>query len=272
MRKITGMKKFVNFCVLLCSCVVFGFCYVGGNCTKIYAKEHPKNNSQPKLAIVIDDFGEDRAGVEKMLSLAIKFTGAVMPAMEFSVEDANRLNELGKEVMLHMPMEAYGNLPLSWYGSVLIKNTHTRAEARNILISAIQSVPHVKSVNIHMGTAVCQNKELADEILSVTKERNLPFLDSKTIEGSVFPQIAVEKQAKFLERDNFLEVSGQKNYEFTKTRIREGIETAKQKGWAVVIGHVGPVGGEVTAQVLYDMQNELMQSGVQLVGYSELFL
>ena len=265
-----SMKKYMCLITMLCT-FVFGV-LLPSPISYAKAEERPQESSRPKLAIVIDDFGEDRAGVEKMLSLDIMFTGAVMPSMEFSVEDAERLHKNGKEVMLHMPMEAYGNLPLSWYGPVMIKNTYSKAEARNVLTSAIQSVPHVKSVNIHMGTAVCQNRELAEEILCVTKERNLPFLDSKTIEGSVFPQIAVETQAKFLERDNFLEVSGQKNYQFTKQRLQEGITLAKTKGFAVVIGHVGPVGGETTAQVLQDMQQELKNSGVELVGFSQLFI
>ena len=38
-------------------------------------------NTQPKLAIVIDDFGNNSAGTEEMLALPIPFTGAVMPQM-----------------------------------------------------------------------------------------------------------------------------------------------------------------------------------------------
>ena len=256
------------FCLMLCAVSV-------GKPNSVCRAEEkvPKelDNGLPKLAIVIDDFGEDRVGVETMLSLDIKFTGAVIPFMEFSESDANRLNERGKEVMLHMPMEAYGNLPYSWYGSTLIKNSYSRAEARDVLLKSIDSLPFVKGVNIHMGTAVSQNPELADEILNVAKEKGLGFLDSKTIEGSVFPQIAEGKGVKFAERDLFLEVSGQKSYEFSRRRIEEAVELAKKNGRAILIGHVGPVGGETSANALKDCEEYLKASGVQLVGFSELF-
>ena len=68
--------------------------------------------TKPKLAIVIDDFGEDRRGVEEMLNINAKLTIAVMPADDFSTEDAEKAHAKGHEVILHMPMENETYAPL----------------------------------------------------------------------------------------------------------------------------------------------------------------
>ena len=66
---------------------------------------------KPKLAIVIDDFGSDRHGVEEMLNLKIPLTVAVLPGCEFTTEDAQKAHEHGHEVILHMPMENQTDMP-----------------------------------------------------------------------------------------------------------------------------------------------------------------
>ena len=163
---------------------------------------------KPKMAIVIDDFGYDRQGVKEMLDLDCTLTCAIMPALEFTEADAKDAHEKGHEVILHMPMEAYGNLPLSWYGPLYVANNDTKEEAYNKVSQALNSLPYVNGMNIHMGTALSHNKVLMKEIMRCTKERGMVFLDSRTIEGSICKEVAEEIDAPFLERDIFLEVRG----------------------------------------------------------------
>lgn len=221
--------------------------FVKNNYQSAYAEEQTK----PKLAIVIDDFGYDRKGVSDMLKINLPLTIAVMPGLPYSEADAMEAHEHGHEVILHMPMEAYGNLPESWYGPVMIRNSDTPEKARKTLEGAIDSIPYVNGVNIHMGTAVSQNKKLMNEVLSVTKERNLVFLDSRTIENSVCEEVAKSLNAPFTSRDVFLEI-GCANYNTALKEIREAVKVAKQNGKAIAIGHIGSMGRGETARAIKD--------------------
>ena len=228
-----------------------------------------ENLSKPRMAIVIDDFGYDRKGVDEMLDLNCTLTCAVMPHLEFSEADANRAHEKGHEVILHMPMEAYGNLPLSWYGPLFIANIDSKEVAYNKVNEALNSIPYVNGMNIHMGTALSHNKSLMKEIMRCTKERNLVFLDSKTIENSVCPEIAKEINAPFLERDFFLEVGGA-SYSTAMRRMAEAINYCKANGECIVIGHIGAVGQDLTAKAIRDSLPEIEKAGIEIVPLSAL--
>lgn len=58
-----------------------------------------------KVAIVIDDFGNNMKGTDKMLSLPIPLTVAVMPFLPSTKQDAIGAHKKGHEVIIHMPME-----------------------------------------------------------------------------------------------------------------------------------------------------------------------
>ena len=128
-----------------------------------------------QMAIVIDDFGYDRKGVDEMLDLDCTLTCAVMPSLEFSEADAKNAHEKGHEVILHMPMEAYGNLPLSWYGPLFVANNDSPEVAYNKVNQALNSIPYVNGMNIHMGTALSHNKKLMKKLCDVQKKGILYF-------------------------------------------------------------------------------------------------
>ena len=71
-----------------------------------------------------------------------------------------------------------------------------------------------------------------------------------------------------MERDVFLDSTMEKSV--VEERLREAAEIAKAKGSAVAIGHVGPEGGVLTAQVLAEMAPELEKEGIRFVTVSEL--
>ena len=49
-----------------------------------------------------------------------------------------------------------------------------------------------------------------------------------------------------------------------------GANLAKDRGYAIVIGHVGVHGGEVTAKAIADSIEEIKSSGVEIVPLSKL--
>lgn len=259
------MKKIIVLIFIVLATTMSIFTFLNPK-SEVFAEEQ-----KPKLAIVIDDFGADRHGVEEMLDIPLPLTIAVMPSCEFSEEDANKAFEKGHEVILHMPMQNQSNsTPLSYYGPVFIKNNFTPSEATSTIKSSIESIPHCKGVNIHMGTGVSQNERLITPIMEEVARQNLYFLDSKTIENSVCPKCAEKTGVDFFVRDVFLEPSGSPSYAVAINQLNLAINLAKEKGSAIAIGHVGPVGKEETAKAILNSIDRLNTEGIEVVPLSEL--
>ena len=105
-------------------------------------------------------------------------------------------------------------------------------------------------------------------VLDVVREKGGVFVDSVTTAESKCGTLAGEKGVPLLERDVFLDSTTEKSV--VEERLREAADIAKAKGSAVAIGHVGPEGGVLTAQVLAEMAPELEKEGIRFVTVSEL--
>lgn len=238
---------------------------------KMRAKTQAEESTQPaRLAIIIDDFGMDRRGVEEMLDVDAPLTIAVMPGMDFSTEDAEHAHAKGHEVILHMPMENSSYMPPEYYGPKVVRNNMTEEEAVQLVRECVNSIPHAVGMNIHMGTGVSRNEKLISAIMEEMKAQNKYFLDSKTIEETVCPKCAQETGVRFYLRDVFLEPSGRPSEQTAYNYIMEAGRIAKEKGSAIAIGHVGPVGEEKTANAIKNALKALKNQGVEVVPLSEL--
>lgn len=223
------------------------------------------------LAIVIDDFGGyNRNGVAEMLSLDCPLTCAVMPSCENTFIDAESANKLGHEVILHMPMEAHTKLPEDWYGNIYIKNNDSPQIAREKLEKCLSLVPYAKGVNIHIGSGVSQNTSIMTEIMRCVKEKNMYFCDSKTTINSVCEQCARDCRTAFVSRNEFLEKTHSADYNYARQMLTKAAKTAKQKGYSVVIGHVGAEGGIATYEAIRDSLFEIKNMGIKIVPLSKI--
>lgn len=244
--------------------------FAGGICPQHKINYAKSEENKARLAIVIDDFGMDRRGVEEMLSLQIPLTVAVLPGLDYSTEDAEMAHKNGHEVILHMPMENKGYMPPEYYGPVVIKNAFTESEAKETFINAYKSIPYAVGANIHMGTGVSQNKALLTAIMEEAKNMDAYFLDSKTIMGSKCPEAAKATGVKFYERDFFLEPPGRPSYATAKSELLKAAQHALTMGKAIAIGHVGPVGDVYTARAIKDSLQTIKEMGVEIVPLSQL--
>lgn len=223
------------------------------------------------LAIVIDDFGGyNRNGVSEMLSLDCNLTCAVMPALENTTADAEIANQNGHEVIVHMPMEAHIDLPKEWYGNLYIKNNDTPQIARQKLEQALSLVPYAKGVNVHIGSGVCQNKQIISELMQSLKNNDMYFCDSKTTSHSVCEDCARDCGADFIERNEFLETTHNADYQYARQTLIKSAKMALQNGYSVVIGHVGAEGGITTYQAIKDTLNDIANMGVEIVPLSKI--
>lgn len=260
------MRKFWKngFCYVL----LFAFCFVGGRLTAARQAVKVSNMaSTGKLAIVIDDFGYNGEGTDKMLALPVPFTAAVMPFSQYSVENAKKAVEAGKEVIIHMPMEALTGKP-EWVGDKGVFRKMTDEEIKAVVEEAYSILPDAVGMNNHMGSAIMEDTRCLGVVLDILKKENGFFIDSVTTAKSQGRALAEEKGVPFFARSVFLD--GTNDVETVKENLRKAGKIALRDGKALAIGHVGPEGGEVTQKAIEDLIPELEKEGITFVAAGDL--
>ncbi len=223
----------------------------------------------PKMAIIIDDFGQSRKGVKEIMSIQKPLTFAIMPFLDFSKQDAVNAHEKGFEVMVHLPMQSTDSDIAAWLGPQPITLSLTDAEIKRTVLESIDAIPYAAGVNIHMGTMASENERLMSRVMETVKERNLYFIDSKTSSNSICRTAAEKTGIPFAERDIFLE-NAAKDKLYIENQLEHASRIAVKKGKAVVIGHVGAAGGEITARTIKEMIPVIESKGISLVFASKI--
>ncbi|WP_440118691.1 divergent polysaccharide deacetylase family protein [Paenibacillus sp. QZ-Y1] len=225
--------------------------------------QSPSNHK--KMAIIIDDVGNDMKGTAEILAMPVKLTVAVMPFLSTTKKDAIAAHEKGMDVIVHMPMEPKKGRP-EWLGPGAITSNLTDEEVRERIEKAIDDVPHAIGMNNHMGSKITSDKRIMSIVLDVCRERGLFFVDSRTNFRSVVGELAIAKNMPPIGNDIFLDDHN------TKQRIRKQMDLATQcaidKGMCVVIGHVGHSGLNTSAVVRESVSR--LQGQIEFVGIGDL--
>jgi polysaccharide deacetylase 2 family uncharacterized protein YibQ len=234
--------------------MIVTLCLGSGNESTVRAnKESPAVTK--KIAIVIDDFGNDMLGTDEMMELPIPFTAAIMPFLPTTRRDAEWAHRLGHDVLVHMPMEPIRGKK-SWLGPGAITTDLSDEEIRKRTLAAIADVPFAIGMNNHMGSKVTADKRVMRIILEVCKQNNLIYLDSKTTHKSVVEPLARELGVRMLENNIFMDDIYTRSH-ITK-QARKVHDYVLDHDSTIVIGHVG-VPGKHTAAVLKQSAPALQQ-------------
>ena len=250
--------------------VLFGMCFAGGRGLAAFraAEAEPVSGERRgEIAILIDDFGYGGEGTEEMLALPIPFTAAVMPFSKQTEQDAALVRQAGKEIFIHLPMESLTG-KREWVGEKGIFRDMTDEEIHERTREAFAILPDAAGLNNHMGSAIMEDERSLSAVMDIVKEENAMFVDSLTTPRSVGRTVAAKKGVTFLGRDVFLDSTD--DVEVVKTNLRQAAEIALERGYALAIGHVGPEGGQITAQAIRELIPELEQAGITFVTVSEL--
>lgn len=226
----------------------------------------PAGKSQRKrMAIIIDDAGNDMKGTSEILATPVKLTLAVMPFLPTTKKDAIAAHEKGMDVIVHMPMEPKKGRP-EWLGPGAITSNLTDEEVRERVEKAIDEVPYAVGMNNHMGSKITSDKRIMSIVLDVCQERGLFFVDSRTNFRSVVGELAITKNMPPVGNDIFLDDHN------SKQQIRKQMDLAAQraldKDVCVVIGHVGHTGLNTSA-VVHESVSRL-KGQIEFVGISDL--
>ncbi len=228
----------------------------------------PVNADSDKLqaAIIIDDFGGGIGGVRDFLDGEIQITAAVMPFTEKSTEHALWAHKNGIEVMIHLPMQPKKG-KMSWLGPNPITKNLSPEEVREIVRKAIESVPHAKGLNNHMGSLAVEDETIVRAIVEVAKEHQMYIVDSGTSGRSKFPKVTKELGVPMISRDVFLDDISSIPY-VRKQMLKLAKITEKTKK-GVAIGHVGAT-GRICSLGVFQSLPEFKKRNIEIVPVSTL--
>jgi hypothetical protein len=221
-----------------------------------------EKNATPRLAIILDDLGSDRAAADSIFALPYPLTISVLPNHAHSVEIAEEAHRRGYEVMLHLPMQSVGNETPEAH------ELHPGMPAEEIPMlfeQMMQSVPNATGVNNHQGSQATANGALMEELMPILQKWNLFYVDSRTTAATVAYDTAQRdgvrsgfRNVPFL--DDVAEVSA------VRKQLDRALQGAKEKGEAIAIGHPHPA----TLKALSEVLPQAEARGVHLVYASDL--
>lgn len=192
----------------------------------------PAKIKHPKVAIVIDDMGQNKKAAKELLDINVRFTCAILPHETHSEWIARECRRLGHEVIAHIPMEAKAAHRLGKGG---LYTWMSEVEITETINDDISAVPHASGISNHMGSAFTEDSRAMRAVMPVLKKRSLFFLDSLTTSGSVGNNIAKTAGIKSLRRDVFLDDEDSPAY--IKKQWEKLLKTAGKKGSAIALGH-----------------------------------
>lgn len=223
----------------------------------------PAAEPSARIAIVIDDLGNDAEAVRRISRLSQPVAGSVLPGLPGSGPAARTLAGAGQEVMLHLPMEPHG-FPQVRPGPGVVVRGQTEEEIAAVFSRDLASVPGAVGVNNHMGSAATEDPRVMRAVLREVADRGLFFLDSRTSDATVAAELARELGVPAASRQVFLDRVA------TETAVRSALEElvqrARREGSAVAVAHPYAV----TLAVLEEELPKLAGRGVKVVRVSEL--
>jgi hypothetical protein len=171
--------------------------------------------------------------MERIARWPYKVCGAVLPALAGSGPTARRLEESGKQVLLHLPMEPRN--PRMHPGPGVVLRSQSDEEIARTLESDLDSVPGAAGVSNHMGSAATADPRVMRTVARVLAQRGLFFLDSRTTGATVAREVAREEGVPAVSRRVFLDDVATE-VEVSKA-LEELIARARAEDSAVGLGH-----------------------------------
>ena len=209
------------------------------------------------LTFVFDDAGHNLDQLEYFLRLPFPCTIAVLPGLRYSSESARRIRKAGKQVILHQPMQSV-DLHIN-PGPGAVTPGLSAEQIKNIVRKNLEEIWPVAGMNNHEGSLMTADEAAMSAVLDVVAEKHIFFLDSRTTARSVVAKVAKEKNMAVWERAIFID--NDKSRAAMETQIKKGLSIARQKGSAIMIGHVFTI---ELAELLTEMYPALIEDGFSL--------
>ncbi|QJB57691.1 divergent polysaccharide deacetylase family protein [Pseudodesulfovibrio sp. zrk46] len=193
----------------------------------------PKDKG-PKLAIVIDDIGENLPVLEGLVNLDFQVTLAVWPHATHTRKSVEIIAQKRRDLIIHFPMEPKG-YPRYNPGKDALFVSMTTQEIKQQVAENVSKIPEAIGVNNHMGSRFTGHTKGMEVALAEFKRHGLFFLDSKTTAKSVGRSTARETGIPFYQRDIFID--NVKDVNAIIHQLKKAENVALKRGHAIAIGH-----------------------------------
>ncbi|HYW90853.1 MAG TPA: divergent polysaccharide deacetylase family protein [Gammaproteobacteria bacterium] len=221
------------------------------------AARDPRPGVQGRISIIIDDLGQELDPGEQAVSLPGPVACAFLPDRPHTRQLADRAWRNGKEVMLHLPLEAIRDLPLGAGGITLDMGP---VQFRRVVRRDLRAVPHVQGVNNHEGSLMTRNPgDMAWLMQVLRRHGRLFFVDSRTTPKSVAAMVAGEWGIPHTSRNVFLD--DVRTEKAIAAQFQHLVTLARRDGVAVAIGHPYPQ----TLKFLRKALPELAREHIRLI-------
>lgn len=215
-----------------------------------------------RIALIIDDLGYDLAAGRRVVQLPGPVACAVLPATPRGPALSELAAANGKEVLLHLPLQAQINDTGS--GPHALRLDMNRDQFADVFASNLASVPHVSGVNNHRGSLLTRHPGHMLWLMEELQARpGLFFVDSYTTHHSVALQLAREAGLRAAKRDVFLD--SRPGPQAVADEFERLKRLARRHGSALGIGH--PYAD--TLDYLEQALPRLRAEGIELVSLRE---
>lgn len=191
----------------------------------------------PRISIIIDDLGYALEAGRRAIELPGPTAVAILPATPRGAELAEAAHRLGKDVLLHLPLQAADFEDPAGRGALTLDMS--RPVFEEAFATALASVPHVTGISSHRGSLLTRHPGHMTWLMEAIREHGgLYFIDSYTTHKSVALAMAREAGLVATRRDVFLDhrpVTEDIAREFERLK-----RLAREQGVAVGIGHPYP--------------------------------
>lgn len=186
----------------------------------------------PKIIIVFDDVGLDRAAFDVIMELPGPVTLSFLPYANGIEDMSRRARERGDAILAHVPMEPNGVVDP---GPDALLAGMSPDELVEALDRNLARVPSAIGVNNHMGSRLTRDQEAMETVLSALDARGLFFLDSVTTSGTAVRSAGRETGVVTIARDVFLDAEAGQDEVIRQLAQVETI--ARETGYAIAICH-----------------------------------
>lgn len=191
----------------------------------------------PKLAIVIDDIGQNMKVLKGLVNLQFPVTLAVWPNASYTRESVEIVTQKQRDLIIHFPMEPKG-YPRYNPGDDALFVSMSADDIKKQIAENVAKIPEAIGVNNHMGSRFTGYSPGMDVALAEFKRHGLFFLDSLTTSTSVGRGSAKTAGIPFYERDIFID--NVKDVTAIVLQLKKAENVAVKKGYSIAIGHPYP--------------------------------
>ncbi len=221
----------------------------------------PPGQDLPQIAIIIDDMGYHRQIGDQLLDLDLDLTFSFLPGAPCTREQEERAYLLGRDILVHLPMEAKDPQWNPGPGKLLL--SFSPRQMQQTVREDLAAVPHAIGANNHMGSRFTEDRRAMRIVLSELKKHRFFFIDSYTTAASSGMEEAAALGMKTGRRHVFLDNVHSRDR--ICQQLEQLIALAEKQGWAIGIGHPN----QATLEALTRCRKRLLRQ-VRVVGVHNL--